>query len=221
MTPSPSASSKSRGRLSPPKRRRPYGSSSRTVAPCALAVRLGERPPARVLERGDRVDEARPGRRREPFVERVEVHAVVGERDRLDVGAEPAQDLERAVVAGRLDEDARARLDVVAGDEVERLQGAVRDHDPLDVDVVAVGDPLAQRQVAERRPVVERRGAVAREGGLRAVAELIDRQEIRARNAPGKGDEAHGTSLLTAAGRRVPAGPNRSGLRCEYPAASG
>ena len=44
----------------------------------------------------------------------------------------------------------------------------------LDIDVVALGEPLLQRQVAERRPVVERGRAVAGERRLRAVAELVD-----------------------------------------------
>ena len=116
---------------------------------------------------------------------------------------EPPQDLERAVVAGSLDEDLGTGLDVVACDEAEGLERAVRDHHPRDVDVVTVGDPLAKRQVAERRAVVERGRAVAGERGLGAVAELLDRKQIRAGKAAGEGDEAHGTSLLTAAGRRV------------------
>ena len=107
-----------------------------------VAVRLGERATARVLERGDRVDEARPGRRGKRTFERVDVEPVIRERDRLDVGAQAPQDLQRAVVAGRLDEDLRTGLDVVAGDEAERLQRPVRDHHARDVDVVTVGDPL-------------------------------------------------------------------------------
>jgi hypothetical protein len=169
----------------------------------AAAVRLREGAAAGILERRDRIDETRPRGSSQCRLQRVEVHAVVAERDGLDIGAEAAEDLQRAVVTRRLHEDPRARLDVMAGDEVEGLEGAVRDHDALDVDVVAVGDPPPQRQVAERRPVVQRRGAVARERSLRALAELVDRKQVGAGNAPGKGDQAHGPSLLTAGGRVI------------------
>ena len=90
----------------------------------APAIRERERPPARVLEGRDRVDDVALAER---AGERVDVEAVVRELHLLDLGAQLAQDRERAVVAGRLDEEARAALDEVARRECEALERAVRD----------------------------------------------------------------------------------------------
>ena len=226
MTPSPPESSISRGSDSPGEAEEAVGivlEHRRAVRARHLeqapAARLGERAAARVLERRDRVDEARARRPAERLVERVHVHALVCERNGLHLGAEAAQDLERAVVARGLHEHLDARLDVVARDEVEGLERAVRDHHALDGDVVPVGDPLAERRVAEGRAVVHGGGAVARERGLGALAELLEGQQVGARKSAGEGNLSHGTSLLRAPAERLVS--RRAGMHLASDLASG
>ena len=189
----------------------------------APPIRERERPPARVLEGRDRVDDVALAER---AGERVDVEAVVRELHLLDLGAQLAQDRERAVVAGRLDEEARAALDEVARREREALEGPVRDDHARGIDAVLLGNPLLEGRVAARRPVLERRCPVALECLARAVAEGRDRKEIRARHSACEGDRRHESSLARRAGAvrrgrrrarrragRPPSGSSRRGRR--------
>ena len=62
----------------------------------AVAVRLREGAAARAWKRLDRADGGQARLVLKRVLERVDVQAVVGERHRLDLGAETAQDLEGA-----------------------------------------------------------------------------------------------------------------------------
>ena len=63
-----------------------------------------------------------------------------------------AQVQQRAVVGRRLDDHRVARLHEQLEQERVRLHRAVGDEHLLDGDAVLLGDPLAQRHVADRVP---------------------------------------------------------------------
>ncbi len=148
-----------------------------------------ERAAARVLEGRDRVDDVALAER---AVDRVDVEAVVRELHLLHLGAELAEDRERAVVARRLHEEARARLHEVARREGEALERPIRDDHAPRVDSMLLGDPLLERRVAAGRAVLKGSRPVALERLPRAVAEGRDRQEVRARHSAREGDQRHG-----------------------------
>src|SRR5213595_1770674 len=109
----------------------------------------------------DRVQEGRLVALCKRALERVDLEAVVVHRQTDDVGTEPRQDLQRAVVRRRLDEHSGSGPDELLDQEHESLQGAARDDDPRRLDAVPLGDPLAKRAVAPARAVRENGRAVA------------------------------------------------------------
>ena len=157
-------------------------------APAAL---LGQRPPARVLEGRDEIEERRLLAARRAPLERIGVEAFVVAVQADDLGAELAQDLQRPVVGRALDEDALPGRKPLR-EEDEALERAVGDEDAGRIDAVARRDPFAQRRVARRRAVGEDRAAVALERGARAVGELVDGEAFRRGNAAREGDRRHG-----------------------------
>ena len=170
MTRPAGARSSRDGSGSPSNRTSPYGSSSITSRSRSsrkldqLVPPLErQRPPARVLEGRDRVQERRlqcpraprdRGRRRPS--------------GRRDLGAEPVEDLQRPVVCRRLDQNALVvAAQQVLPEEGETLERAVRDEDLLRLRRRAArpaaggeaGSPRAARTAARRAP---------RAGGRRA-----------------------------------------------------
>ena len=99
---------------------------------------------------------------------RVETLVVHRQRDRLDTA--PAEELQRAVVRRRLDENApRAPLQLGRRVEVEALQAAGGDEDARRLDAVALTEELPQWAVPATGAVREDHRPVALEGRARAL----------------------------------------------------
>ncbi len=89
-------------------------------------------------------------------LERVDVDSVGLELDHPHVGAAVAQRQQRAVVGRPLDDHRVAGLHERIEEERVRLHRAVGDDHLRRLDLMALGDPAAQRQVADRRAVAGR-----------------------------------------------------------------
>jgi hypothetical protein len=87
----------------------------------SAATCLRQRHPARVLKRRDRVQKRGPQPLAEHQLERIDIQALVVERDCEDLGAHRLQQLQRTVVCGCLDEHGAARGQAV-GEEEETLE---------------------------------------------------------------------------------------------------
>ena len=149
-----------------------------------------QRPPARVLERRDRVQERRPLAPAAEFdVEcvRIETFLVHLERDDLDPVA--GEDLERTVVGRRLHQHAPGgSRELLGGVEDESLKPSDREHDPLRLDAVPPRDPLPERPVPAARPVREDPCAVALRHRIRALRKLRGRDQLGRRGSASEGD---------------------------------
>ena len=171
-----------------------YGSSSNSVKSCSAAsaqqrrALLGrQRVAGRVLEVGDDVRERRPQRPRASSARSASASMPsVSQLDHADVGAAVAQVQQRAVVGRRLDDDRVARLDEQLEQERVGLHRAVGDEHLLRGDAVLLGDPLAQRHVADRRAVGDRAARVVVEGALRGLAQALDVDDVERRRARGR-----------------------------------
>jgi len=108
------------------------------------------------------VGELRPRARGEHALDRGDVDPVGLELDHPHVGAAVSQRQQRAVVGGALDDHRVAGFDERVEQERVCLHRAVGDDHLLGRDLVAVGDPLAKRRVADRGPIA---GHPARVGG--------------------------------------------------------
>ncbi len=109
------------------------------------------------------------------------------ERDDLDPVA--GEDLERTVVARRLDEHApRPARELLGGVEDEPLEAADREDDAPGGDAVPLRDPLPKRRVAAARAVREDPGAVALRHRVRALGELRGRDQLGRRGAASERD---------------------------------
>ena len=86
--------------------------------------------------------------RDEQALERGDVDAVRLELDRVQVRATLLERQQRAVVGGPLDDNRVAGLDERIEQERVGLHRAVGDDHLLGLDLMALGDPLAQRDVA-------------------------------------------------------------------------
>jgi hypothetical protein len=155
----------------------------------ALAPRSRERPAARVLERRNRVDEARRPRS-ELASERIGVEPLVVHRQRHDFRAEPREDLQRPVVGGRLDEHAPGSLgQELLRVEDEALEAAIGEEDPARIDFVPTAEPLPQRRVTPAGAVGEhRRVAFDRRAG--AIGEQLRVEALRGGRSAGERDHA-------------------------------
>ena len=89
-------------------------------------------------------------------VDAVDVDPVGLQLDHAHVGAAVAQVEQRAVVGRRLDDHRVAGPDEQLEQERVGLHRAVGDQHLVDLDAVLLGDPLAQRDVADARAVRER-----------------------------------------------------------------
>jgi hypothetical protein len=154
----------------------------------ARALFRAQRVARGVLEVGDDVRERglRPSVQR--GFQRVEVDAVGLQGDGPHVGRAASEVQQRAVVCGRLHEHEIARLDDRLEEERVRLHRAVGDQDLLRADAVALGDPLAQRDVADRRAVGRGAGGIGVERLLGGFAQAVDVHDVERRRAPGEGD---------------------------------
>src|SRR6185436_21031854 len=92
---------------------------------------------------------------------------------------------------------------------------------------VLVGDPLAQRDVADRRPVAGDAGGVVVEGADGGGLQALDVDDVEGRGAPGEGDGVrHTPTLRHLERRRAPGGatgrpgtrrgPTRPARRCGH-----
>ena len=185
-----------------------------------------ERPPARVLERRDRVEERRPVAVPSQLrFERVGVETLLVHLEGDDLGALASEDLQRPVVARSLDEHAsRSARELLRRVEREALQAADGEDDALRRHAVPLGDPLAERRVPATRAVREHPRAVALRDRVRAVGELVRRDELRRRRAAGKGDRRAGHAFepmrRRCRRRSTAARSNRGGVRRSSPAVS-
>ena len=133
--------------------------------------------------------------------QRVDVDPVGLQLDHADVGAAVAQVQQRAVVGRRLDDDGVAGVDEQLEQERVGLHRAVGDEHLVDVDAVLLGDPLAQRHVADRGAVRGGAGGVVGEGALRGLAEALHVDDVERRRAPGEGDRGHAAQDTCRASR--------------------
>ena len=135
-------------------------------------------------------------------LDRADVDAVGLELDHAHVGAAVAQRQQRPVVGRPLDDHRVAGLDQRVEQERVGLHRAVGDQHPLGLDLVALGDPFAQRHVPDRRPVGGDAGRVLVERLLRGGAQSVDVDDVQGRGAAGEGDRvshAPETTQLTRA----------------------
>ena len=96
----------------------------------------------------------------------------------MDVRAAVAQVQQRAVIRRGLDDHRVARLHQQLEQERVRLHRAVGDEHLLDLDAVLLGDPLAQRDVADARAVGRRPGRVLLERELRGLLQAFDVDDV-------------------------------------------
>ena len=131
---------------------------------------------------------------------RLDVDAVGLELDRADVGAALAQAEQRAVVGRALDDDRVAGGDELVEQERVGLHRAVGDDHLRRRRPVLLGDPLAQRRVADRRSR-SRSGPPGRCSKARLAAALqpLDVDDVQGRRPAGEGDGVGGHG---AQGRR-------------------
>ena len=121
-------------------------------------------------------------------LERGDVDPVGLELDHPHVGAAVAQRQQRAVVRRPLDDHRVAGADERVEQERVGLHRAVGDEDPLGRDAVALGDPLAQRHVADRGAVGGHARRVVGERPLSGGAQAVDVDDVERRGAAGEGD---------------------------------
>ena len=153
-----------------------------------LTTRRRRHPAERVLKGRHRVDRldalARLRRLAEAVFQRVGQHAVAVRLHAADVGAEPAQDAERAGVGEVLHQHHVAGIDQRFGDQEVGLARPGAEQDVVGVDRESAGvgkpvrQPLAQRRIAERMRIV--RQAAAGHGQLlpQALDQLVERQRV-------------------------------------------
>ena len=207
------------GSVAPAKRSSTYGSSSKTrksysrascQEPVALLAR--ERVAGRVLEVGDDVRELRAQAALEQLRQRVDVDPVGLEVDRHDLGAALAQAEQRPVVRRALHDDRVPGLDERVEEERVGLHRPVRDDDLRHVDAVLLGDPRAQRHVADGGAVRGRARRVLLEGLPCSLAEPVEVDDVRGRRAAREGDEV-GRGHEPVETSASPRGSRRRGAR--------
>ena len=134
----------------------------------------------------------------------VDVDAVGLELDHADVGEALAQREQRAVVGRALDDDGVAGLDELVEEERVGLHRAVGDDDLGRLDAMLLGDPRAQRRVADGRAV---RGGAARVVGERAggrVLESVDVDDVERGRPAGERDRVGGHARKVASALAPP-----------------
>ena len=137
-----------------------------------------QRPPARVLEGRDRVEEARRAGA-QLALQAVRIEAVVVHRQGHDIRAEPREELQRPVVARRLDEHAAGpALEQLLEVEEDALEPSARHDHARRLDAVPLRQPLAERAIPAAGAVREH-GRVALDGGTSAVGEQLDGEALR------------------------------------------
>ena len=153
-----------------------------------------------VLEVRDNVDELRVVLGEDLF-QLVAVDAVLVQADGADLRAVEVEGLESGEIAGLLNGDGVTRVDERRGNHVQRLLGAVGDDDVLGRKVyalllIAVGDELAQRQIALGVAVLQGAHTVTlkdlRDRGLH----LLYRKGVGVRKSAGKGYYVRGCGGL-------------------------
>ena len=140
---------------------------------------LRERPPARVLEGREQIDET-PAARRSRVQTRARRDRGLRRRSRARRSRRRAREriFSGRSYVGPLDEHAAPGSESLRKED-ESLQRAVGEEDARRIDPVPFGSPFAQRPIAARRPVREDRRPVALERAARAVGELGHRQALR------------------------------------------
>ena len=121
-------------------------------------------------------------------LQRVGVDPVALQLDHAHVGAAAAQVQQRAVIGRLLHDDRVAGLDQRLEEERVGLHRAVGDDDLRGVDAVLVGDPLAQRAVADGGAVGRGAGRIALEGAHGGGLEALHVDDVERRGAAGEGD---------------------------------
>ena len=160
-----------------------------------LATLARERPPARILEGRDRVEEGRRRTAVERPGESVGVETLVVHLDGGHLDSARCEKLQRPVVGRPFDEDAGTG-DAV-GQEGQPLERAVREQHACGLDAVSLCDPLAQRLVAADRAVGEDGRAVPLDHRPRAVAEELHRDAFRRGNSARERDRLHATECTS------------------------
>ncbi len=104
-----------------------------------------------------------------------------------------AQVQQRAVVGRRLDDHRVAGVDEQLEQERVRLHRAVGDQHLVGLDAVLLGDPRAQRHVADRRAVGRRAAGIVVEGVAARPAQTLHVDDVQRRRPTGEGDRVgHG-----------------------------
>ena len=103
-----------------------------------------------------------------------------------------AQREQRAVVGRALDDDRVAGLDELVEQERVGLHRAVGDHHLRGLDPVLLGDPLAQRRVADGGAVGGRAAGVVGERAGGGLLEPFDVDDVERRRPAGERDRVGG-----------------------------
>ena len=112
--------------------------------------------------------------------------------DHPDVGQALAQGEQRAVVGRAFDDHRVARLDELVEQEGVRLHRSVGDDHVGRLDAVLLGDPRAQRRVADGRPVRRRAARVVGERAGGRVLQSFDVDDVERGRSAGEGDRVGG-----------------------------
>ena len=168
-----------------------------------LALGAAQRVAGRVLEVGDDVRELRLDAAVDQRRDAVDVDAVGLELDHADVGEALAQREQRAVVGRALDDHDVAGLDELVEQEGVRLHRAVGDDHLRGLDAVLLGDPGAQRGVADRGAVGRRAAGVVGERAGRGLLEPFDVDDVQRWCSAGERDRVGGHGLKGKRPRRA------------------
>ena len=151
-----------------------------------------ERDAGRVLVVRDHVRDPRAYARLQELAQFVGVDAVRLGGDGVHLAALVAQVEQRPVVRRPLDHHRVARLDQVVEEERVGLQRTVGDEHLLGRHAVLLGDPRAQRQVADRRSVRRDATGIGVEGAQGRGLEPFDVDDVQRGCPTGERDELRG-----------------------------
>ena len=125
----------------------------------------------------------------------VAVDAVGVDGHGQDLGIEEVERLQRDEIGRVLDDDLVARVEHARADHRQHLLRAVGDDNVVGrhtVDahrLIALGDPLAQRQIALRAAVLQRHDAVFLQHFVRSLVHRLDRERDRVRQTARERDQ--------------------------------
>ncbi len=143
------------------------------------------------MEVGDHVHQASVGPGGD-LGDRLDVNAVVLERDADGVDSKPIQQKQGAIVGRLLDDDSVPAIEQKPEEHRSRLQRAVGDHHLLGAYLVMLGDPFRQSRMPAAGSVGERPFPVGLQGARRRIPDRLGGKDVGARGAAREADRLFG-----------------------------